>query len=358
MAEPTVFAGKGGFATLRAAQSGPRKGFVLEIANPQSKVNTLPPEALAEIGQALDAAEAGRGAQFLVLCGGQGKIHAGADVNMFAGGLDASGAEPPPDYARVDEYLRQGTALDVRVKKLSRKLTTVSAMAGERFGGSVEWPLMASYCVAAEDTGIQFSEVNIGFLPGWAGVLNALLRSGPANALYLGTTGARLDAAGMKRAGLVDALAAPDGLMKAALDLAGSAPTRRERPAAAALTAREELLTILSPRLDAARYARLREEFAAKAGGSDPKELSKAIDARLAALGRPVAPLAVESAFGLVARGAALDGSDLDALRTLAFDEAARCGALMRTRDRVLGVNSVLKARENPLNKIPVYTRS
>jgi hypothetical protein len=146
--------------------------------------------------------------------------------------------------------------------------------------------------------------------------------------------------------------------MKAALDLAGSAPTKRARPAVAALTEREELLTILSPRLDAARYAKLREEFAAQAGGADPKELSKAIDARLAALGRPVAPLAVESVFGLVARGAALDASDLEAVERLAFDEAARCGALMRTRDRVLGVNSVLKARENPLNKIPVYTRS
>ena len=90
----------------------------------------------------------------------------------------------------------------------------------------------------------------------------------------------------------------------------------------------------------------------------EPKEFSKHIDKQLAGLGKPCAPLAVEAVFGVVARGAGIDPTDLNAVQELAFEEAARCSDLMRTKDRVIGIDSILKARENPLNKIAVFTRS
>jgi len=358
MADEKIFAGSGGFATLTSAESGGRKGAVLEIANPNSKVNTLPPEALTEIGQALDAVEADASLEFLVLSGGEGKIHAGADVNMFAGEVGSSGDEKGIDLAAVEAYLKQGTALDVRIKKLSQKLVTVSAMYGERFGGSVEWPLMATYCVAAEGTGIQLSEVNIGIIPGWDGVLNVAVKAGTANALYMGATGARVDAAAMLEAGIVDAVVAEDQIKSKALELAGTLPAAREKKEGKDLATEADILATLKDRLDVSRYAALRENVAEEKEGADPKELSKSVDARLAEMGKPCAPLSVEAVSAFVKDCQEADLSDVGALETLAFKEAALCTALMKTRDRVLGINSILKAREDVLNKIPVYTKS
>ncbi len=356
MAEEVVFSGAGGYAKLTRTAVEGKLGALLEISNPGSKVNTVPPEALAEIGEALDAVEGDAEVKFVIFHGGEGKVHAGADVTMFSGGLTEG--ESPPDYAAVEKYLKQGTALDLRVKKLSEKLTTVSIMHGERFGGSVEWPLMTSYCVAAADTGIQFSEVNIGILPGWDGVLNVLLKSGPMNALYVGATGARLDAGQMETAGIVDAVTEPDKLMGAALELAAEAPPAAERGETNPLASTEDFFKLLSDRLNAERYRALREEVAGQQGGMEPKELSKHIDKQLAGLGKPCAPLAVEAVFGIVARGAGLDPADLGAVEKLGFEEAARCSDLMKTKDRVTGIGSILKAREDPLNKIAVFTRS
>jgi enoyl-CoA hydratase/carnithine racemase len=358
MADESIFAGSGGFATLKGAESGGRKGALLEIANPESKVNTLPPAALAEIGQALDAVEADGSLQFVVFHGGQGKIHAGADVKMFAGELEASGDEKVIDLAAVEAYLKQGTALDVRIKKLSEKLTTVSVMHGERFGGSVEWPLMASYCAASTDTGIQFSEVNIGIIPGWDGVLNVAARSGTANALYMGATGARVDAVDMLEAGIIDAAVAPEELMSRALELAGSAAPKREAGERKELASEEEILATLKDRLDTSRYEAFRDNVAGEKEGADPKELAKSVEGRLAAMGKPCAPLAVESVTAFVKDCQDADLSDPAALEALAFKEAALCAALMKTKDRVIGINSILKAREDVLNKIPIYTKS
>ncbi len=356
MADEEVFSGAGGYARLTRTTAGGKTGALLEISNPNSKVNTVPPEALAEIGGALDAVEADADVKFVVFHGGEGKVHAGADVTMFAGGLAED--EDPPNYAAVNEYLKQGAALDVRIKRLSAERTTVSIMHGERFGGSVEWPLMASYCVAEAGAGIQFSEVNIGILPGWDGVLNVLLKSGPTNALYMGATGARLDAGQMEEAGIVDDVTDSDKLMVKALELAAEAPPVAERGGVKGLVATGEFFKLLSDRLNVGRYQALRDEVAGQQGEMEPKEFSRHVDKQLAGLGKPCAPLAVESVFGLVAKAAGVDPADLDAVEKLAFEEAARCGELMRTRDRVIGIDSILRARENPLNKIAIFTRS
>ena len=272
--------------------------------------------------------------------------------------VEPAGDEKKIDFEAVDAYLKQGTALDVRIKKLSQKLVTVSAMYGERFGGSVEWPLMATYCVAADDTGIQLSEVNIGILPGWDGVLNVAIKAGPANALYMGTTGARLNAEQMLAAGIVDAVVPEGEIVTKALDLAGSKPPKREGIEQKDLVGEEELLKLITERLDTSRYQTLRDEVANEKEGADPKELSKSVDKRLAKLGKPSAPLSVEAVTAFVQDCQNADLGDVGAVETLAFKEAALCAALMKTRDRVLGIDSILKAREDVLNKIAIFTKS
>jgi enoyl-CoA hydratase/carnithine racemase len=174
----------------------------------------------------------------------------------------------------------------------------------------------------------------------------------------MGATGVRLDAAKLLEAGIVDALAEGEELLAKALELAGSLPPVRERKETKDLAGEEEILATLKDRLDTSRYAALRDNVAEEKEGADPKELSKSVDKRLAAMGKPCAPLAVEAVTAFVKDCQEADLSDLAAVETLAFKEAALCTALMKTGDRVLGINSVLRAREDVLNKIPIYTKS
>lgn len=170
--------------------------------------------------------------------------------------------------------------MDMRLKRLSRRIATVAVMRGERYGGSVEWPLMASRCVASAECAVQFPEVNVGIIPGWDGVLNVR------------------------------------------------------------------------------RYEALRDDCRSRQPSREPKELAKYIDERPAEMGRPVAPLAAEAVFGLLAKGARLAADDLEGIEELAYDEVASCSNLMKARDGAIGVNSILGARQDPLNKIAIFERS
>ena len=287
--------------------------------------------------------------EFLVFYGDGGKIHAGADVRMFANNIDR--------YA-VLKYLMAGVHLDTRIKELSEEMRTVSVMNGERFGGSVEWPLMTEYSVCTPETGIQFSEVNIGIIPGWDGILNVMLRSSKENALYMGTTGDRVNAGDMLSSNLVSYIAPQDSIMDCALELAtaDSVPVRQKSRLKRFAT-ENGLMQTLSARLDAQRYHKLRVEVIQKRDSMDPKGLSKYIDKRLVELGKPIAPLAVEAVFGLTAKYADLKPDDPFRIWGMAYDEASICCDLVDTVDRKIGVDSILRAKENPLNKIPVYIR-
>ena len=200
--------------------------------------------------------------------------------------------------------------------------------------------------------------MNIGILPGWDGVLNLTIKAGPANALDMATTGARQDAAQMLSAGIVDAVVPEGEIVAKALELAGSKPLEREGTSGKDLLGEEDILKLIVERLDTSRYAALRENVAEEKDGADPKELSKSVDQRLARLGKPSAPLAVEAVTAFVKDCQEADLTDLAVLETLAFKEAALCTALMKTADRVLGINSILKAREDVLNKIAIFTKS
>jgi len=352
-----IFAGAKGFITLTATVHDNVSGALVGIKNPNNKVNTLPPELWAELGQALDFIESDKKIRFVVFHGTADRIHAGADVNLFSGGLLAN--ENPPDYECVHDYIDAGANIDIQIKKIGKEIPTVSIFQGERFGGSVEWPLMAEFCVAANDTGISLSEPTIGLVPGWSGILNILLKSGIQNALFIGAASARLTAAQMLDLGIADCLCTPDAAMENALRLA-TIPKQRNRPPKAVkrLATEDELFAALSPRLDPKRYQRLRDEASRKKDIPDPKEFNKWIDKRLSDLGKPLAPLAVEAIFGLIAKhGAGLTLDNLDRVFAMALDEADACNYLMKTYDRVSGIDSVLKARENPLKKIPVYQR-
>lgn len=352
-----IYKGENGCVTLSTKSYEGTDGVLLKIENPESPVNTVSFAALNEISKALDIIESDKKFKFVILYGSESKIHAGADISMFAGGLNKD--ENPPDYDEIRRYLNLGTNLDFRVKKLSKFLKTVSILTGERFGGSVEWPLMAEYCVVSPEAGIQFSEVNIGIIPGWDGILNVCLKSGFENALFMGTTGTRISAEQMVASGIGSYISEPEKMMDRALSLAVEKSHSVQKSKKLIFTSEKELFKTLSERMNIHRYEKFIEELKPEQTGMDPKEFSKNIDRKLNEIGRPIAPLAVEAVFGLVSKyGNRINDDDLDTIKEMGEEEAQRCLDLMKTNDRVKGINSILKARENPFNKIPLYKRN
>lgn len=340
---PEIISGK--YVTAARKEHKGKYGLLLKFGNPDSKVNTVPIEALKEIHQALDEVREDKSLTFIVFHGDQGKIHAGADLTMFAGDIDSQA---------VHDYLMAGTNLDLKIKEISLKKRTVSIMQGERYGGSAEWPLMAGYSVCTPETGIRFSEVNVGIIPGWDGILNVMLRSNKDNALYMAATGNRVDADEMLEFGLVTRIVPEDTIMDSALDLA-TADFVKPKGKHGTFASREELDKIIAARMDTGKYRKLAEEASRKMERGEPSDdIRKFVGKRLNEIGKPVAPPAVNAVFKLIDTYPKLERDDMDRIKEMAHDEAESCFRLMDTVDRRTGVNSILT--NDPLQKIPIYS--
>lgn len=374
------YAGPHGYVTLRTAECGGIRGLVLRYANPDPrKLHAIDEQGMIEMFAALEKIEclAGEGgAEFLVFHGTCDPVHAGADITQFAGN---------PDYVVIRGHLQRGTELDIRLKALWPRLRTVAVFNGDRYGGSVEWPLFCEYGVADVRTRIQFSEVHLGIIPGWNGVLNVLLKSGAQNAVYMGATGNPVSAAQMLQMGLVQRVvetppppqknevpaeqwpalwaqycADCEGkLLEAALELAAG----NEAPAPRSgfeLASEGALAEEIERRTDAQAYRALSEGIAAELAAADPadpevpKTLAKKAAVEVAKLGKPLAPQAVEAVRGFVDRWAGMpEGELLRRFAEAAREEAELCCALMPTQHRRLGVNAVLS--KNPAERVAVF---
>lgn len=346
---PEIISGK--YVTVSTKEHNGQSGILLSFINPDSKMNIVPLEALREILGVLDELEEDSSLSFIIFAGAEGKVHAGADLTLFQGDIDPSA---------VQDYLNLGAHLDFKIKNISKKKKTVSIMQGERFGGSVEWPLMTEFSLCTPDTAVQFSEVNIGLIPGWSGILNVMLRSNKENARYMAATGNRITAQEMKDYGLVEQVA-EESILEDALDLA----TRDKIPVdfnarRKEICSREKLNRIISERTDARRYQELEKEVSRKLQTNDLSNdmgredyVGSFINHELRRLGKPLAPLAVAATMELIDQFSDISREDLGRIRKMGECEAQSCFRLMKTLDRKKGVNSVLTS--NPLERIPIY---
>jgi enoyl-CoA hydratase/carnithine racemase len=377
-AEP-LYTGEAGFATAHRITHAGRSGALVYYANPDPrKLHSISVPGLRELEAAVDSVIRAPGLSFCVFHGAYDLIHAGADITQFAG---------EPDHAVIDAHLRRGTELDARIKaELWPRLRTVGVLCGDRYGGSVEWLLFAEHAVAAGNTRLQFSEVQLGILPGWNGILNVLLRSHAANALYLGATGNTVNAERVLAAGLarrvVELPADPDRrtvapedwpavwaehaarcqglLLDAALELA-VAEDWDTAPLASLLARPAEIAAELARRQDPAPYRALRERLEQRlaALGVEPakealRELRQEAARGLLELGKPLAPTAVAGVQAYVERWGELGRAELLALYAEASQaEAELCMALMRSEHRRRGVDAVLS--RSPFGRVTVF---
>ena len=374
-----LYAGADGYVEVRRLEHNSSTGAILRYKNPEPrKLHAVDFTGMRELEDGIDIITRADGLDFCVLIGAYDPIHAGADITQFAG---------EPDYAAIQEHLERGTKLDIHIKNvLWKKLRTVGVFAGDRYGGSVEWPLFAEWNVAAVNSRIQFSEVHLGIVPGWNGILNVLLRSNPLNALYMGTTGDPVTAEQMRMMGIVQRVidtpedpnrreVAPEEwpqvwamhakkcqtmLLYAALELATQdEQPKRERDYA--VITEDKLEAAIKERTDVQRYIRLQDEIAAEyaklgdAPGKDElKQLAKAAGKGVSKLGKPLAPQAVDGIRRYVAKWGALEtGQLLEQFGEAALEKAQLCVDLMHTAHRRIGVNAVLS--KLPAERVPVF---
>ena len=340
----------GKYASASQVEHNGKKGILLKIVSPDKKVNTIPFEVLAEVDRAVGDIALEESVAFVIFCGSTGKIHAGADIRLFAGEIDSK---------QVHDYLMAGALLDLKIKELSRKKRTVSIMNGKRFGGSVEWPLMAQYCVCTPETTIQFSESNLGIIPGWDGILNVLLRSTKINTLYLTATGDPIGARQMLEAGLIHAISPPNSIFEQALEIA-TAVSVRSPCEIRDLVDRQTLDKIISTRTNTSRYQNLLGKVSlilkknkTSEGQIKQDEVKQYIRDELENLGKPIAPAAAKAVFDLVNKYETINWQDEQGIRDMAFEEVELCDELMKTQDRRAGMKSILS--DNPLETIPIY---
>lgn len=383
----SIYTGIQGYVSLELIDHKGSPGCILKYSNPNpAKLHAVDTQGMLEMEEAVSEIESRKDLQFCIFTGAYDQVHSGADITEFHGDCDVDA---------ISVHLLRGTSLDTRIKALWPRMRTVGVFTGDRYGGSVEWPMFAEWGICDKDSSIQLTEVQLGIIPGWNGVLNLLLKCGRARALYMGQTGNRLSAEEMLKMGLVQAIAdTPDVparaeltpeewnaawrshaeaaeplLIAAALKLATAkaAPKRKTEfsDTATGKKAEQKLLDALkqeiAERTNVTRYRELHDQVAKeasrlrKAGDTDGiKALAKAAAKDVSKLGKPLAPLAVRAVGKLVDE---FDGLSHDEL-LLQFGEAGQleaelCVILMETEHRRTGVNAVLSRR--PEDKVSVF---
>jgi enoyl-CoA hydratase/carnithine racemase len=130
--------------------------------------------------------------RFVLFTGPADPAHAGGDIRESLTRLDDThvkrdelqslGASDEAIWALYDwgdARLDKGFALYEAIRGLSEKMTTVAVCSGgTRFGGSAEACLLADVLVGDSRSGMSFSEVQIGLIPGWGGVGRAITKAG------------------------------------------------------------------------------------------------------------------------------------------------------------------------------------
>ncbi|WP_337169531.1 enoyl-CoA hydratase-related protein [Gemmatimonas aurantiaca] len=169
--------------------------------NRPDKLNALNDATIAELGRAIDEANAREDVGAVLLTGAGRSFVAGADIS------ELESQSPLEALKRA----RAGQAIFRRFETSPKP--TVAAINGFALGGGCELAMSCHIRIASEKAKLGQPEVKLGIVPGYGGTqrLPRLVGRGPALRLLL--TGEMIDAAEAWRLGLVDQVVAPDALM-------------------------------------------------------------------------------------------------------------------------------------------------
>lgn len=165
---------------------------VVTLARPEKR-NALDPETIADLEEALAAAEADERVAAILLAAEGRDFCAGADLAHIEATLDMSRAE------LEDDALAMGR-LFLHMRRLPKAI--VAAVQGNALAGGAGLATACDIVVAADDANFGYPEIHIGFVP--AMVMTMLIRAvGEKRAFALVALGHRIGAREAMEQGLV-----------------------------------------------------------------------------------------------------------------------------------------------------------
>ena len=187
--------------------------------------NALSAELMEELASICERWDEDPEIRCIVIAGGDDWFAAGADIKAMAKRTLAETLTSPS--ARFWHRLA------------ALRTPLVAAVSGYALGGGCELALACDMIVASERAEFGQPEILLGIIPGGGGTQRLARVMGKQRAMELVLTGRRLGAAEARELGIVTRLAAPDGWLDAALELAAEVA---ERPPLAARLAKQAVL--------------------------------------------------------------------------------------------------------------------
>lgn len=185
------------------------EGFIeLNLDATRASVNIFNAAAVAELNAALDILETKKDVRGLLITSAKNSFVAGADIDEFL------------------PLFRSGkTAIQTEIAKNNRnynrledlRMPVVAAINGAALGGGFELCLACDYRIANTAGQIGFPECSLGILPGWGGTVRFPRLAGIDTAIEWIALAQIFDPATGLKAGVLDAVVAPEKLREAAL---------------------------------------------------------------------------------------------------------------------------------------------
>ena len=179
--------------------------------NRPDALNALNQKMMAELADALTAADRNDKVRCIVLTGSEKAFAAGADVREMArrGFVDAF----------VDDLFDAEIERILRVRK-----PIIAAVSGYAYGGGCELAMMCDFIIAADTAKFGQPEINLGIIAGLGGTQRLTRFVGKSKSMDMHLTGRNMDAAEAERSGLVSRVVPAKNLieeaMKAAMKIA------------------------------------------------------------------------------------------------------------------------------------------
>ncbi len=189
-----------------------QEGHILTITiNRPNQLNALNKDTIAELHNALSAADQAEGVGVVIITGsGEKSFVAGADIKEFADFSIAQGGE----LAQSGQE-----KLFSFVENLSKPV--IAAVNGFALGGGLELAMASHIRVASSNARMGLPEVSLGVIPGYGGTqrLAQLVGRGKANEMVF--TAGMIKADEALQWGLVNYVVEQDHLMEKANEIAG-----------------------------------------------------------------------------------------------------------------------------------------
>jgi enoyl-CoA hydratase len=176
--------------------------------NRPDALNALNSRLMAELADAVAAADANDKVRCIVLTGSEKAFAAGADVKEMA------------DKGFSDVFFEDLFGRDVAVIMRVRK-PIIAAVAGYCLGGGCELAMMCDFILAADTARFGQPEINLGIVAGMGGTQRLTRLVGKSKAMDMNLTGRFMEAAEAERCGLVSRVFPAKSLMEETLKVAG-----------------------------------------------------------------------------------------------------------------------------------------